>query len=186
MKGLMVLLVSVLVVAVPWAAPARADDMGGCAMMHDNGHEMMEGGGSIMMLLHHADEIGLTDTQLAQLKKMKLQFETTRIKTGADIKVAGLEIASMVDDEKTGLDVIERKVKAQAALETGLRMAGIKAGREARALLTPDQRAKLKSVHEQMMKEMHEQMGGGMHGGMEGHEMGSKGKEMEPEMQHHH
>ncbi|OLD74996.1 MAG: hypothetical protein AUG95_01080 [Nitrospirae bacterium 13_1_20CM_4_62_6] len=57
----------------------------------------------------------------------------------------------MVQDDKTDLAAIEAKVKQSEALEAGLRLAAIKAKRDAMALLTPEQREKEKSQHEKMI-----------------------------------
>ena len=112
-------------------------------------------------LLKHPKEIGLTADQVAKLKAMQLDLNRTRIKAEADIQVAELELAAMTEDEKTDLSAIEAKVKQSEMLEVGLRMAAIKARRDAVALLTPEQREKEKAEHEKMMR----QMGGGGHGG---------------------
>jgi len=81
--------------------------------------------------------------------------------------VAERELAALVEDEKADLSSIEAKVKQGATLEVGLRMAAIKAKRDATALLTPEQREKEKAEHEKMMREhrMGEMGGGGMRGG---------------------
>jgi Spy/CpxP family protein refolding chaperone len=165
---LIVLLMVALFTVGPWTPSVRADGDGGCMMMHDKGHEAKDAGTSIPMLLHHAKEIGLMDAQLAKLKKADLQLESVRLRTGAEIRVAELEVAAMVDDEKTGLGAIETKLKEQAALETGLRMAVIKTGREVRALLTAEQREKAEAVHAEMMEEQHEHSGGMCGGKREG------------------
>ena len=57
-------------------------------------------------------------------------------------------------------------------LEIGLRVAAIKAKREALALLTSEQREKEKVEHEKMMQQRTGGMGGGMMGGMGGGMMG--------------
>jgi len=102
-------------------------------------------------LLKHQKEIGLTEDQVARLKAIHLELDRTRIRTEAEVLVAERELATMVQDDKTDLAAIEAKVKQSEALEAGLRLAAIKAKRDAMALLTPEQREKEKSQHEKMI-----------------------------------
>lgn len=112
-------------------------------------------------LLKHPKEIGLSADQVTRLKAIQLDLNRTRIKTEADIQVAELELASLTEDEKADLAAIEAKVKQSEMLEVGLRVAAIKAKRDALALLTPEQREKEKAEHEKMMQ----QRAGGGHEG---------------------
>ncbi len=163
---MLMILIAVLTLGVQ---PVLADDDHGPMTRQPGGH-------FIRHLLTHAKEIGLTADQVTKLKAINLDFARTRIKTESEIKVAELELADLLDNEKAGLDAIEAKVKQSEMLEVGLRMAAIKAKRESLALLTPEQREKEKAEHEKMMRQMGGGMGGGMMGGMmEGGMMGRGG-----------
>jgi periplasmic protein CpxP/Spy len=153
----------------PSLRSAWADEEHGRSMRH-RGHEASthreSTGHYLRHLVRHAKEIGLTADQVAKLKTIQLDLNRTRIKTEAEIQVAELEMASLAEDEKADLSAIEAKVKQSEMLEVGLRMAAIKAKREAQALLTPEQREKEQAEHEKMMRQMMRQRGGGMSGGM--------------------
>lgn len=170
---MLMILIAVLTLGVQ---PVGADDEHVPMSRQPGGHGRdMQGssGHFIRHLLTHAKEIGLTADQAAKLKAINLDLARTRIKTESEIQVAELELADLLDNEKAGLDAIEGKVKQSEMLEVGLRMAAIKAKREALALLTPEQREKEKAEHEKMMRQMGGGMGGGMMGGMmEGGMMG--------------
>jgi periplasmic protein CpxP/Spy len=132
------------------------------------GHGMMGGlhastGHLLRHMLKHSTEIGLKDDQVAKLKDMQLNLDKTRIKAEADIMISERELRAMVEDDKSDLSAIESKLKDGEAQEVGLRMAAIKMRREALALLTPDQRGKLKSEHEKMLPP-HRVEGGNPHG----------------------
>ena len=122
-------------------------------------------------LVRHQKEIGLTAEQVTKLKAIQLDLDRTRIRTEAEVLVAERELEALVEDEKADLSSIEAKVKQGQTLEVGLRMAAIKAKRDALALLTPEQREKEKAEHEKMMREHRKgEMGGprmrdGGHGG---------------------
>lgn len=121
----------------------------------------------IRSLLKYAKGFGLTDEQVAKLKALQLDLDRTRIKTEADIMVAERELQALLEDEKSDMAAIEAKVKQSEELEVGLRMAAIKAKREAKALLTPEQREKLKAAHDRMKGYGKEGKEGGKESGKE-------------------
>jgi Spy/CpxP family protein refolding chaperone len=147
--------------------------------MRDHGHgsatHSESTGHYLRHLLKHPKEIGLSSDQVARLKAIQFDLSRTRIRTEADIQVAELELAALTEDEKADLSTIEAKVKQSEMLEAGLRVAAIKAKREALALLTPEQREKEKAEHEKMMQERAGSHGGGMMGGMGCGMMGGSG-----------
>jgi len=106
----------------------------------------------IRHLLKHQKEIGLKDDQVAKLKDLLLNLDKTRIKMEAAILVAERELRALVEDEKSDLSAIEAKLKEAESQEAALRLAAIKARRDALALLTPEQREKQKAEHEKMMQ----------------------------------
>jgi protein CpxP len=143
-------------------------------------------------LLKHQKEIGLTPEQVTKLKGLQMDLTRTRIRLEADMKVAEAEFAALADDEKTDLRTLEAKIKQTEGSRTGLRMAVIKAKRDALALLTPEQREKEKVEHEKMMLQMPRghsgpggmmkgkgEMGGSSRGGFE-HGTPQKDKKEEP------
>jgi Spy/CpxP family protein refolding chaperone len=164
------------------ALPSAWADEGHGGAMRDRGHDAAthpeSTGHYLRHLLKHPKEIGLSADQVAKLKAIQLDLNRTRIKTEAEIQVAELELAALTEDEKADLSAIEAKVKQSEMLEVGLRVAAIKAKRDALALLTPQQREKEKAEHEKMMKQMGGGMGmgGGMMGGMGGGMRGSGGQ----------
>jgi Spy/CpxP family protein refolding chaperone len=143
--------------------PAWADEGSGHKMGYGRGHREYGRGAHASMghhggaghylrhLLKHRTEIGLTEEQVTRLKALSLDLDRTRIKTEAEIQIAERELASLLHDEKAELTAIEAKVTQSESLEAELRIAAIKAKREARALLTPEQRDREKAEHEKMM-----------------------------------
>ena len=103
-------------------------------------------------LLMHQKEIGLSEEQVGKITAIQLELDKTRIRTEAEIQVAEREMHEMVRDDKADLAAIEAKLKQGASLEVSLRLAAVKARRDAMALLTPEQREKEKAEHEKMMK----------------------------------
>ena len=95
------------------------------------------------------------------------------MKTEGEIRIAERELQALVEDEKSDMSAIEAKVKQSEMLEAGLRVTGLKARREALAVLTFEQLEKAKAAHEKRRQDM---MRGDGHGSAEGdHEQEEKG-----------
>jgi Spy/CpxP family protein refolding chaperone len=101
-------------------------------------------------LLRHKQLLGLTEDQTAKLKQLALERDVAAIKVHAAVMLAARELRALVSDDTSELSTIEAKVNEQEQLEGKLKMVGIKARRDAYAVLTPEQRNKLKALREQM------------------------------------
>ena len=118
-------------------------------------------------------ELGLSDEQVKQLTQLFSQAMKTRIKQGADLRIAELELEELLEAEPVDMGQVESKLKAIEGLRTTLRLTLIKAHEQAKGLLTPEQRQKLERVHDRLagmmgpgMMHMMEMMGEGGSGGM--------------------
>ena len=142
---------------------------------HGMGRHHGTAGHLIRGLLGGAEEMGLTEDQISTLKKIQLDLDRTRIKTEADIKVAEREARALIQDEKSDLSAIEAKLKESARQQVSLRVASVKARRDAMAVLTPEQSKRVKMLHERMRE--HFRSGKGPHGKGHGMKPGSKKEE---------
>jgi periplasmic protein CpxP/Spy len=138
---------------------------------HGGGMKGRHGGAGHFLrhLLMHQKEIGLSQDQVSKINAIQLELDKTRIRTEAEIQVSDRELHALVRDDKADLAAIEAKLRQGANLEVGLRLAAVKARREAMALLTPEQREKEKAEHEKMMQKRGEHRMGerkGMEQGM--------------------
>lgn len=147
----------------------RADgDHGGmmCGdMCEGHGHDNQAGHSShdLKHLLKHGKEIGLTSEQISKLKTLQLDLGRAQARAEADIKVATLELHALVEDEKADSAAIQAKVDQLKKAEGGLLFTTIRSRRDAKAILTPEQREKEHALREKMMEMM---MGGeGQHSG---------------------
>ncbi len=89
-------------------------------------------------------ELELTDKQVKDLKAIRMDFLKGNFKAEADLKIAELELKSVMHDENASLKDIEAKLNSVAKLKTGMKLSHIKAFRQAKALLTPEQLENLK------------------------------------------
>jgi periplasmic protein CpxP/Spy len=154
--------VLILAAAVPlsaWADPDERMSRGGHDGMSKGGHEGMSRGGhserdssmhdfvgrSLGALLRHAKELGLSEEQMTKLKTSAGDYDKAKIRGEADLKLAELDVQTLIHDEKSDLAAIETAMKKSDAAHTALRLEGIKTIRAASAILTPEQREKWRS-----------------------------------------
>ncbi|RMH32286.1 MAG: periplasmic heavy metal sensor [Nitrospirae bacterium] len=113
---------------------------------------------SVSEYIHHIlrfkEAMAITDEQAAKLRDIETAYRKQRIRLKADIAVANLELHQLLRDDETPLSTIEEKLRALYASKADLRLAGIKAKRQARAVLTEEQRRRMKAVHERIRSMM--------------------------------
>lgn len=129
--------------------------MGCCKKGSGMGMGMMEGEKGMgccekEFFLCCKDNLGLTDKQVEALKGIKMGYMKNEIKMGSDLKIAQLELKSLMEDEKATLKDIEAKVRSVEKLKADMKISHIKAFREAKALLTPEQKEKMMKCHQGM------------------------------------
>ncbi len=100
----------------------------------------------ITIMLDHAREIGLTPDQERKLRDLRTEFAKESERRTADIRVAEIELNSLLEQDKWDLAKIEPKVKQIATLQGDLRLARIKTLAAGREVLTPEQVEKLKQI----------------------------------------
>ena len=124
-------------------------------------------------ILKFKEGMAVTDDQAAKLQTIKTDFEKTKIKMKADIQLASLDLHELMRDDKGSLNEVEAKLKDLYDTRAGMYFASVKASRDAKAVLTEEQRARMKTVHDRI----NAYQGGGMGG--KGHPGGYKhhGKE---------
>ena len=149
------------------------------------GHSMkgsMRGGGHgphqsaskfIDHILKFKDGMAITDDQVAKLQSIKTNFEKTKIKMKADIQLTSVDLHDLLRDDKGSLNEVETQLKNLYAKRADMYLASVKSTRDAKAVLTDEQRSRMKAVHDRI----NAYQGGGM--GHKGHPGGYKhhGKE---------
>jgi protein CpxP len=113
-------------------------------------------GHALHRLLRHGKDLGLSHEQRAKIKTIATDYAKTRIREEADLKLAEVDVRTLVHDEKADLSAIETALKKSESTHTALRLEGVKALRAAAAVLTPEQREKWRSIRM-------EKYGGGRH-----------------------
>ena len=94
--------------------------------------------GGVYLLLRQQKDLRLSAEQTAKIKAITTDYEKGRIREEADLKLAEVDVETLVHDEKANLSAIEAARKKSESAHTALRLGGVKALRAAAALLTPE------------------------------------------------
>ena len=104
----------------------------------------------IQHVLKFKDGMAITDEQESQLKGLETAFKKTRIKMKAQVELANLDLHELLKKEDSNLADIETKLKNVHTLKADLLMASIKTKRDAKSVLTDEQRKRMKAVHDRI------------------------------------
>ncbi|MBI3029018.1 MAG: periplasmic heavy metal sensor [Candidatus Rokubacteria bacterium] len=100
----------------------------------------------ISLMLRHKDELGLSPDQVQSLERLRADFQREAIRRDADLRIAEMDLAALLEREPVDLGQVETKVKEIERLRADLRLARIRAIEQGKVQLTPEQRAKLRSL----------------------------------------
>lgn len=100
----------------------------------------------ITLMLRFRDELGLSPEQVQALERLRADFQRQAIRGGADLRIAELELANLLNSDQADLAQVEARVREIERLRAELRLARIRTIEQGKAQLTPEQRAKLKSL----------------------------------------
>lgn len=183
MKRVMVLLPLVFFMVIFGAESSYArmcgcmDGMGegmheGMPMKGEMGHHGMGGKrgmtGEDHPMWNHLMGLGLDAKQKDASIAIKRRVMKDTIKKRADRQVAKLELQDILDKDPVDMKTVEAKLKQMEAIETDIQLSHIRAMEEVKAVLTPEQKKKMKEMIDRGP------MGGGM-GMMEGRGMMHRG-----------
>ncbi len=105
--------------------------------------------------LSHAEELGLSETQIEQLRGMKYEFEKGSVLRNAEIQVAQLELQQLKNADNVDLKKVEAKIREIQDRKADVEVATFQAQRGAKSVLTSEQESKLKSLNCPMCGDMH-------------------------------
>jgi heavy-metal resistance protein len=100
----------------------------------------------ITIMLSYRQELGLSASQVQELERLRTEFQREAIKRDADLRVAEMDLASLLKAEPVDMGKVEAKVREIERARADLRLARIRVIDQGRAQLTPDQRAKLATL----------------------------------------
>jgi Spy/CpxP family protein refolding chaperone len=100
----------------------------------------------ITLMLRHREELRLSADQVRSLERLRGEFEREAVRREADIRIAEMDLASLLDARPVDLAKVEAKIREIERFKADLRLARIRAIEQGKALLSPEQQAKLNDL----------------------------------------
>jgi len=168
----------------PGCAPGRGMGMGdgaNCPMGHPDmgpggrGHGRFgDDGPGIGHFLQMADELGLTDPQREQFKKMQTEFKLQMIDKGASVDKAEVQLRAVMMDDNASETEVARMIDEVARLGADVQKARFSHHKQMKGVLTAEQVKKLQELHKSHGEKGAAGWMGKGDGPHRGHGMGSK------------
>lgn len=98
-------------------------------------------------LMTSTSKLALTEDQVERLHSLAATYHLALRRAEQDIERAQRALRGLLEDDAVDLTVIENKLKDIETLRTRIQLSGIKAWRDARGLLTAEQRETLRAFH---------------------------------------
>jgi hypothetical protein len=100
----------------------------------------------ISLMLRNREKLGLSDDQVRRMEQLRTEFEKESIRKEADLRVAEMDLETLLDAPNVDLAKVETKVREVEKIRADLRIARIRTIEKAKDLLTPEQRKKLQEI----------------------------------------
>lgn len=100
----------------------------------------------ISIMLSHRDELGLSTGQVQSLERLRTDFQKEAIRAEADLRVAEMDLRQLLAAEPVDMSAVEGKIRAIEKRRADLRLARVRAVESGRAVLSADQREKLRTL----------------------------------------
>ena len=101
-------------------------------------------------ILKFKEGMSIDASQEEQLRTLKAQYKKDRVTMKANVELANIDLHELLRNDQATLSDIETHLKKVHELKADLYMASIKAKREARAVLSPEQQARMDKIHERI------------------------------------
>jgi Spy/CpxP family protein refolding chaperone len=100
----------------------------------------------ITLMLRHGAELGLSTDQLQSLEELRADFQREAVRHGADIRIAEMELAILLQIEPPDLQQVKTKLQEIERSRVDLRFVRIRTIEQGKALLSPEQWAKFQTL----------------------------------------
>jgi len=100
----------------------------------------------ISLMLQNREKLGLSSDQVKRLEQSKTDFQKESIRRDADVRVAEMDLKSLLEAQPVDMAKVEAKVREVERGRADIRLARIRAIEKAKELLTADQRKKLQEI----------------------------------------
>lgn len=97
-------------------------------------------------MLHFRHQLALPRDQIQRLEHLRAAFQREAIRRDAELRLAEMDLRALLEADPVDLTEVEVKLRAIERLRANLRLSRIQTIERGKAELTPEQRAKLKSL----------------------------------------
>ena len=101
-------------------------------------------------ILKFKEGMSIDTSQEQQLRTLKTQYRKDRITMKAGVELANIDLHELLRNDQATLSEIETHLKKVHELKANLYMASIKTKREAKAVLSSEQQARMDKIHERI------------------------------------
>jgi Spy/CpxP family protein refolding chaperone len=122
------------------------EEWGGRLREHFDYSSPQEARPLISFMLSNQDKLQLSSSQVQTLEKLRNDFRRQSIRLDADLKVAEMDLAQLLDSDSADMGKVESKVREIEKLKGDLRLARLRAIEEGKRILSQEQRVKLKEL----------------------------------------
>jgi hypothetical protein len=144
-----VFVLSVMILGAGAPAYAEHGKMG-----HPKGDHGRSGGGSIEdkyfskyhFFMKHREELGLNEQQMEALKAIKWSVKRATVEADAKKELAELDLWEEMHKDAPAVETVNAAIDAKMAAKTGLAKTLAKAILDSKAVLGPEQAAKMKEI----------------------------------------
>ncbi|MFH1645595.1 MAG: Spy/CpxP family protein refolding chaperone [Candidatus Omnitrophota bacterium] len=106
----------------------------------------------VMFLMENEEDLELTDTQMDQIKALKLSTKKALIKMEAEIEVIGLDIKDALWEEEIDIPDVESMMDQKYALKAEKSKLLVNSYVKLKGILTEEQKDKMKSIWKEKKK----------------------------------
>lgn len=99
-------------------------------------------------------QLDLNAEQAGAFEKIETAYRVMTIRKGADIRVAEVELAALLEDEKPNLELIKQKIAAIGTLRTELMAGRVDSLLQLRSVLTKEQHDRFRHILRERMEQM--------------------------------
>lgn len=98
------------------------------------------------------ERVGITDEQAAKIRQQLTDYRKAQIRNGADLRIKRIELRSLMAAEKPDRAAIDRKLQEVGAAQLAREKSAVDFHLTMRDALTPEQRQKLRQLHQEMRR----------------------------------
>lgn len=103
---------------------------------------------AISQMLSYREYLALSPEQVKKLEQLRDNFQRQSIRNEADVRIAELDIAQLLDSPNVDMGKVEGKIREAEKLRADLRIARLRAIEQAKAVLNAEQRKKFSEAIE--------------------------------------